>query len=781
MIAQYLQIKSQFPKMLLFYRMGDFYEMFFDDAEYAHKLLDITLTTRGQSAGTPIPMAGVPYHAADNYLARLLRMGESVAICEQVGDPATSKGPVARKVTRIMTPGTLTEDNLLEANQDNALCALHFDQGVYGLSIIELASGEVFLFESEKSDAVAHELKRFNPAEVLLSEQPDLMQLAQHFSAKHIKPADYFAIKTDQLQAQWPKQEFKQGSASVAALNCCLRYLQDTQARDLPHLAPPQTLEANQFLQIDAVSQRNLELLQNLRGSKQHTLIEVLDKTTTSMGSRLLKRWLLRPLRLLDKIQQRQQAISGWQDKQQYFNLKSLLKQVGDVERITTRIAIHNARPRDLVQLRQTLALLPKLQDLLLHTNPHYLQDAFSKLPSFVQMYKLLCSSIKNEPAVVIREGGVINDGYDAELDELRAMGADTSRFLLKLEEQERERTNIPNLKVGFNKVHGFYIELTRAQSDLAPPHYHRRQTLKNAERYITEELKAHEDKVLSARERALQREKHLYDELLQTLAQDTVALQRLARVLAQLDVIANLAERADALQLVCPQFSEKNILHIKNGRHLVVEQVSNTPFVPNDLTLDAKTRMLLITGPNMGGKSTYMRQSALIVILAHMGSFVPAESAILGPIDRIFTRIGSADDLASGQSTFMVEMSEMATILRDATEHSLVLVDEIGRGTSTFDGMSLAQSIANYLATQIGAFTLFATHYFELTRLEESLKTLKNVHFSAAEHQGELVFLHSVQEGPASQSYGIEVARKAGLPEVVVVSAKRLLAEIEG
>ncbi len=766
--------------MLVFYRMGDFYEMFYDDAEYAHKLLDITLTTRGQSNGKPIPMAGVPHHAADNYLSRLLRMGESVAICEQIGDPATSKGPVARKVTRVMTPGTLTEDNLLEANQDNALCAMHYADGVFGLSIIELAGGEVYLFETDRIETLAHELKRFNPAEILLSGHKDLINLTQTYTSKLIKPNDYFVATTDQLLTQWPNQTFKQGNSSIAALNCCLKYLQETQARQLPHLTPPQTIDANQFLQIDAVSLRNLELLQNLRGERKHTVIEVLDKTATSMGSRLLKRWLVRPLRKQEMIKQRQHAIIALQKNQHYFASRPLLKQIGDVERICTRIALSNARPRDLTQLRQSLALLPALQQQLSKIDPHYLQDEFAQLPSFEAMYNLLQAAIKEEPAAVIREGGVIADGYDAQLDELRAMGGDTAAFLLKLEAAEREETGIPNLKVGYNRVHGFFIELTRAQSDLAPTHYHRRQTLKNAERYITEELKAHEDKVLSARDRSLQQEKHLYEDLLKVLAQDTVALQKLARVLAQLDVITNLAERADALQLACPEFSQQPGLSIAGGRHLVVEQLSPTPFVPNDLNFDENTRMLLITGPNMGGKSTYMRQTALIVVLAHMGCFVPAKRAVIGPFDRIFTRIGSADDLASGQSTFMVEMTEMAAILRDATQHSLVLVDEIGRGTSTFDGMSLAQSIAAYLANTVRAFTLFATHYFELTRLDENLKTLKNVHFSAAEHDGELVFLHTVKPGPANRSYGIEVAQKAGLPSEVVESASRLLAKIE-
>ncbi len=763
MMQQYLQIKAQFPHMLLFYRMGDFYEMFYDDAEYAHKLLDITLTQRGQSGGNPIPMAGIPYHAADNYLARLLRLGESVAICEQMGDPATSKGPVARKVTRIMTPGTVTEENLLNADQDNALCALHVNNTIYNLCVIELSSGQVYLFETQSIETLSHELKRFNPAEILLSDDATLIKIADPYPTKHIKSSDYF-----------------EGSGDSAALNGCLRYLQETQSRQISHLKQPEIIAANQFLQIDAVSQRNLELLINLRGSRQHTVIDVLDKTATSMGSRLLKRWLIRPLRNHDAIKQRQEAVKAWQHQQHYFSLRPLLKQIGDIERITTRVALNNARPRDLVQLRQSLGLLPELKTHLHKTTKHYLHDDVNQLPDFNPLYQLLSRAIQDEPAVVIREGGVIKDGYDLELDELRAMGADISSFLLKLEESERKETGISNLKVGYNKVHGFYIELTRGQAHLAPTHYHRRQTLKNGERFITETLKQYEDKVLSAHERALAREKYLYEELLKSLALETKALQQLARVLSELDVITNFSERADALKLVCPEFTEQSEISIKAGRHLVVEQVSASPFVPNDLLLNNQTRMLLITGPNMGGKSTYMRQTALIIILAHMGCFVPALSASIGLVDRIFTRIGSADDLASGQSTFMVEMSEMAAILREATEQSCVLVDEIGRGTSTFDGMSLAHSIANYLATQVRAFTLFATHYFELTRLEETLPTLRNVHFSAVEHQGELVFQHTVKPGPASQSYGIQVAHKAGLPEQVVKDAKDLLATME-
>lgn len=762
MMQQYLKIKAQYPNTLLLYRMGDFYELFFNDAIRAQQLLDITLTHRGSSAGHPIPMAGVPFHAVDGYLAKLLKLGESVAICEQIGDPSASKGPVERKVMRVITPGTITEEALLDPHTQSYLAVVYAKDNAYELCLADIASGQLLIYTTDSLDKLRHELIRANPAEVICNQTLDL-------------PASISVMTKSYLG------EVSQDHAVCPhALGGLYQYLAETHSVMLTHLRTPERLEPWQYLQVDVSSQRNLELLESLRGESKNNLLYLLDHTATPAGTRLLKRWLKQPIRHIPTLLMRQDAIKAIQSKQAYSELKLVLKQIGDIERISTRISMKTARPRDLTGLRQTLLDLPHIEHQIKQLNPHYLQEQITTLADFSHTRDLLIRAIKQEPAPIIRDGGVIAQGYDEELDMLQNLSVDASDFLNKLEAKERESTGIPTLKVGYNRVHGFFIELTRNQAGGAPAHYHRRQTLKNTERYITDELKQFEDKILSAKDRALSREKYLYEQLLEQLASQVSSLQVLAGFLAEVDVVANLAERADSLRWICPQFVEEPGIAIIHGRHPVVEALSSHPFVPNDTVLSREARMCLLTGPNMGGKSTYMRQTALIVILAHLGSFVPAQSAVLGPIDSIFTRIGSGDDLASGQSTFMVEMQETAHILQHATSESLVLIDEIGRGTSTFDGMSLARSIAEYLCSDIGCFTLFATHYFELTNLSEIYPHIFNAHCAASQHGDDLIFQHKIKAGPANKSFGIQVANMAGLPEKVIDNAKRVLKEME-
>lgn len=771
MMQQYLRIKAQYPNQLLFYRMGDFYELFYEDAVKAQQLLDITLTHRGNSAGQPIPMAGVPYHAADTYLAKLLKLGVSVAICEQIGDPALSKGPVERKVMRIVTPGTLTDEALLDPQAQHYLAVVYSQAGHYELCLADIASGQVLSFATDSYAALKNELVRANPAEVLLNDHPESLSLCEEIQARTIQNESYFNEQQARVRiaVQWTQApEFE----SRRALGCLLRYLDETQAVTLPHLRQPEILIPFQYLQVNATTQRNLELIESLRGDKKSSLFQILNHTATPAGTRLLKRWLLQPIRHRDTLLARQQAIKAIQHQQAYADLKPLLKQCGDLERIATRICLGSARPRDLTALRQTLIELPRIQAVLNGLTPHYLQAQAQDLTHFDEILTLLIKAIKEEPALIIREGGVIAQGYDEELDQLRALSHDASDFLIKLEAQERERTGLSTLKVGYNRIHGFFIEVSRQQADKLPPYYHRRQTLKNAERYITDELKQFEDKVLSAKDRALSREKYLYESLLEQLALQLVSLQDLALFLAEVDVLSNLTERADSLRWVCPEFTDEPGLAIQNGRHPVVEALSPYPFVPNDCYLTPAQRLCLITGPNMGGKSTYMRQTALMVILAHMGSFVPASKVVLGPIDSIFTRIGSGDDLASGQSTFMVEMKETAEILSQATNQSLVLIDEIGRGTSTYDGINLARSIAEYLCEDLQSYTLFATHYFELTDLPEKYPQIFNAHCTAVQEGEHLIFQHTLKPGPTNKSFGIQVAQMAGLPEKVIQRA---------
>lgn len=782
MMQQYLRIKAEHKEMLLFYRMGDFYELFFEDAEKVARLLNITLTARGQSAGKPIPMAGVPYHAAENYIAKLLKQGLSIAICEQIGDPKTSIGPVERQVVRILTPGTVSDAAFLEENRDNNLAALHIFENRFGLAILDMSSGRFVLIEVQSEEALYAELERIKPKELLISEECALT----FANARKRAPWDFeletaLRLLNQQMQthdlAGFGCLEF---SAALCAAGCLLQYTKETQRSALPHIRALHVERREESIILDAATRRNLEIETNLSGGNENTLSYVLDRTATAMGSRQLKRWLNRPLRQVNILSERQNAIKNLLTDRRYLSLHDTLRNISDLERILARVALKSARPRDLIELRTSLEVLPNIQDQLQNCVAAQLKYLSQVIQEFPEIVNLLKKALVENPPVTIRDGGVIAEGYDAELDELLKLSQNAGDFLIEMEEREKSRTGLSTLKVGYNRIHGFYIEISRLQAEQAPKEYIRRQTLKNAERFITPELKAFEDKALSSREKALAREKKLYDELLDKILIELNPLQECAHGLAELDVLNNLAERAETLNLTCPDLSEEIGIQIQEGRHLVVEAVLTTPFVPNDTTLNQHDRMLMITGPNMGGKSTYMRQTALIVLLSAIGSFVPASKAIIGPIDRIFTRIGAADDLASGRSTFMVEMTETANILHNATAQSLILMDEIGRGTSTFDGLSLAYACAKQLAKEIKAFTLFATHYFELTALAEEISTVKNIHFDATEHGEKIIFLHSVKSGPANQSYGIQVAQLAGVPRSVIQIAKNKLQELE-
>ncbi|WP_421621285.1 DNA mismatch repair protein MutS [Alkalilimnicola ehrlichii] len=787
MMRQFLRIKAEHPDILLFYRMGDFYELFYEDAERAAKLLDITLTTRGQSAGEPIPMAGVPVHAVESYLARLVRQGESVAICEQIGDPDNSKGPVERQVVRIVTPGTLTDEALLEERQSNILAALSCHQSRWGLASLELSSGRFSLTEPADEQALAADLERLNPAELLVDEALTLPTGLAVGPGLTRRPPWHFELDTatDLLTEQFGTRDLagfgaQDHSAGLAAAGALLQYVRETQRSALPHIRRLQVEHGDQAIVIDAASRRNLELERNLSGGTEHTLASVLDSTVNAMGSRLLRRWLNRPLRDRTTLQARHQAVEILMAESLTEALRRQLRGISDVERILARVALGSARPRDLTGLRETLARLPDIQATLTGAGAPRLVDLTAQCGEHPQTLDHLRRALVDQPPVVIRDGGVIAEGYDATLDELRTLSENADNYLLELEQRERERTGISTLKVGYNRVHGYYIEVTRAQADAVPAEYVRRQTLKGVERYILPELKAFEDKVLSAREKALAREKVLYEQLLASLASDLAPLQDTAAALAELDTLAAFAERAQALDYSRPELRDGAGLRIEAGRHPVVEYSLDGPFVPNDLTLDDRRRMLIITGPNMGGKSTYMRQVALITLMAHIGSFVPARAASLGPVDRIFTRIGASDDLAGGRSTFMVEMTETANILHNATAQSLVLMDEIGRGTSTFDGLALAWATAERLARDQRAYTLFATHYFEMTALPEQCPGASNVHLDAVEHGERIVFLHAVKPGPASQSYGLQVAALAGVPGPVLEAAREKLRALE-
>nr|WP_198650054.1 DNA mismatch repair protein MutS [Zobellella maritima] len=787
MMQQYLSLKSQHPDILLFYRMGDFYELFYDDAKKASRLLDISLTKRGQSAGTPIPMAGVPYHAAENYLARLVQLGESVAICEQVGDPATSKGPVERQVVRIVTPGTLSDEALLNERQDNCLAAVYHDGQQFGYGIIDVSTGRFVINQFHGEEALAAELQRTQPAELLYPEGFAWFSLIEQRKGLRRRPEWEFDLGTARhlLCQQFGTRDLigfgvEQAATALCAAGCLLQYVKDTQRTALPHINAIRLERAQDMVIMDAATRRNLELTLNLAGSVENTLAEVLDGTATPMGSRLLKRWLHQPSRNLPELQRRLDLIAILQEHGRHEDIKPLLRQIGDMERVLARLALRSARPRDLSRLRSALLVLPELQALLADAAPGCLEPLARRISAFPELAELLENAIVDNPPVVIRDGGVIRDGYHPELDEFRELAAGAHRYLEELEEREKLSTGIHTLKVAYNRVHGFYIEVGRASAHLVPPHYVRRQTLKNNERYIIPELKEYEDKVLNAQSKGLALEKKLYEGLLERLLQELAPLQQSAAALAECDVFANLAERAETLGYCRPELTEEEVIDIEEGRHPVVEQVMAEPFIANPLALSSNRKMLVITGPNMGGKSTYMRQTALIVLMAYIGSYVPAQKARIGRIDRIFTRIGASDDLASGRSTFMVEMTETANILNNASRHSLILMDEIGRGTSTYDGLALAWACADALANRLHAYTLFATHYFELTQVAELWPAVANVHLDAVEHQDTIAFMHAVQEGAASRSYGLQVAALAGVPKAVLALAKQKLSELE-
>jgi DNA mismatch repair protein MutS len=777
MMQQYLRIKSEHPDILVFYRMGDFYELFYDDAEKASRLIDLTLTQRGMSAGAPVKMAGIPVHSVEQYLAKLVKLGQAVAIAEQIGDPATAKGPVDRQVTRIVTPGTLTDSELLDDKSDNILLSLHRDRSTVGLAWLSLASGTLRVAEVAPQ-ALDNELRRIAPAEILT-----VSGLDGFFVTK--LPEWHFDVESGR------KKLLKQlGAASLAGFGCedltlaigacgaLLEYAAKTQGQALAHVTAVSAERAGEYVRLDAATRRNLELTETLRGEPAPTLFSLLDECSTGMGSRLLRHWLHHPLRDRGALAKRHDAVTALER----IEIGKILRRFCDVERITARIALKNVRPRELSGLRDSLKLLPELRAAMPDTAA-LLKDLTADLATPTEALQLLEKAIHPEPAARIIDGGVIADGYSAELDELRQLQTHSGQFLVELEAREKQRTGIPNLRVAYNSVHGYYIEVTNSHAGKVPDDYRRRQTLKNAERYITPELKTFEDKALSARDRALALEKSLYEQVLDKLPPHLGVLQKIARALAQTDVLANFSFLAIRKDLAKPEFTDQVQLEIDGGRHPVVEaqmEKMSDRFIANDCRLSPARRFLLITGPNMGGKSTYMRQVALIVLLAHIGSFVPARAARIGPVDQIFTRIGAADDLAGGRSTFMVEMTESAAILHNATEKSLVLMDEVGRGTSTFDGLALAWAIANHLIQKNRSMNLFATHYFELTRLALEHKDVANVHLDAVEHKDTVVFLHAVEEGPASRSYGLQVAALAGVPKPVVRQAQKYLQLLE-
>lgn len=787
MMQQYFKLKAEQPEILLFYRMGDFYELFYDDAKKASRLLDISLTKRGKSNGTPIPMAGIPYHSLEGYLAKLVHRGESVAICEQVGDPATSKGPVERKIVRIVTPGTISDEALLTERADNLLAALFHDGKTFGYATLDMGSGRFLINQFTSEETLQAELQRTDPVELLYCESFEPIQHINHLTGLRRRPEWEFDLQTSRnlLCKQFGTKDLigfgvENAQVALCAAGCLMQYVKETQRTALPHIRAIKLEQTEQMVVMDAATRRNLELTQNLSGGIENTLAEVLDHTATPMGSRLLKRWLHQPIRDSLVLQQRQSSIQALLDVGALNDLQPILRAIGDIERIIARLSLRSARPRDLVRLRNAFQQLPQLQTLLAEHETDHLTSLQQLAGEFSDLEQLLAVAIIDSPPVLIRDGGVIAPGYNQELDEWRLLSQGATDYLQALEEREKQQTGIATLKVGYNKVHGYFIEVSRLQSDQVPASYIRRQTLKNTERYIIPELKEHEDKVLSSQGKSLALEKQLYEQLLEQLLPHIPALQDSAAALSELDVLCNLAERAESLNYCKPSITTQPGIDIKNGRHPVVEQVMSDPFIANPVSLNPERRMLIITGPNMGGKSTYMRQTALITLMAHIGSFVPAEQVTTSLIDRIFTRIGASDDLASGRSTFMVEMTETANILHNATANSLVLMDEIGRGTSTYDGLSLAWACAEYLTNKIQAYTLFATHYFELTTLADQYASLANVHLDAVEHGDSIVFMHAVQDGAADRSYGLQVAALAGVPKSVIHAAKVKLHELE-
>ena len=792
MMRQYLTIKAEFPNILIFYRMGDFYELFFDDAKKASDLLDISLTARGKTGGNAIPMAGVPYHAVDTYLAKLVKLGESVAICEQIGDPATSKGPVERKVVRVVTPGTISDEALLVDRQDNLIVAIfspavNHGNKAFGLAYLDMTSGRFVLTEPQTQEQLLAELQRLTPAELLYSESFSQYSLIENYKGLRRRSDWEFDLDTATtlLNQQFGTKELagfgvNDKPLGLAAAGCLFQYVKECQRSALPHIRSIICESSATGVILDAATRRNLELTVNLHGGSENTLSAILDKSATPMGSRLLKRWIHFPLRDAEILTNRYNAIDSILSSDLQFNLFSLLKQLGDIERIVSRIALRSARPRDFARLRNALQQLPDLQSMLSQYTSGYLHTLAGHSQPLPNIQQLLENALVENPPVLIRDGGVIAPGYHQELDVLRDLSDGATDFLAQLEAKEKQRTGIHSLKVGYNKVHGFFIEISRSAASQVPDDYIRRQTLKNNERFITEELKQHEVTVLSAQSKFLALEKRLYEQLFDQVLPELEHLQQLAQAIAELDVLNTFAERSETLNYTKPSLSTEPGINIEGGRHPVVEQMTQDAFIANPVALTPQRKMLIITGPNMGGKSTYMRQTALIVLLAHIGCFVPANAANIGLVDRIFTRIGASDDLASGRSTFMVEMTETANILHNATDKSLVLLDEIGRGTSTYDGLSLAWACAEMLALQTKAFTLFASHYFELTKLAEQIDIVANVHLDAVEHNDNIIFMHAVQEGAASKSFGLQVAQLAGVPKAVIHRAKQRLNELE-
>ncbi len=787
MMQQYMRIKAQHPNELLFYRMGDFYELFFEDAQKASDLLDITLTARGKKEGNPIPMCGVPHHSADNYLSKLIKNGVSVAICEQVGDPQTTKGPVERKVMRVLTPGTVTDEALLDEKSENLLVSVAQRDETFGIASLDICSGSFQINEVCSKDIFLSEIERLSPKEIIISDcfsaskmlDPNIcvnhkslwefdLDVAEKTLNSHFGTHDLTAFGCDDMKL------------GISAAGCLLKYALDTQRNDLSHIQKITTETQSDKVILDPASRKNLEIDQNLNGGTRNTLYEVMNTTATSMGARLLRRMLNQPSQDINALTKTQNSIESLHKELIYQSIHESLKNVGDMERILTRVALRSARPRDLTRLAISIDQLPLIQNNLSTCNDEHIDTLKNAAQPFPNLSALLQKAIIENPPMTIREGGVIADGYDNELDELRALNSNAGQYLIDMENEEKEKTGISTLKVGYNRVHGYYIEISKGQSTQAPIEYIRRQTLKNAERYITPELKRFEDKALSAKSKALTREKILYEELLDEINLDIQELRECAESLAQIDVLSSLAERAKTLKFCKPSLTKTSMIKIQDGRHLVIENSIDSPFIPNDLSMDQDRRMLIITGPNMGGKSTYMRQTALIVLLAQVGSFVPAAKAEIGIVDRIFTRIGSSDDLAGGRSTFMVEMVETANILHNSSERSLVLMDEIGRGTSTFDGLSIAWACANFLVSEVKALTLFATHYFELTKLPSHEKISANVHLNAEEYKDRIIFMHKVIEGPANKSYGLQVAKLAGIPDNVITVAREQLRLLE-
>jgi DNA mismatch repair protein MutS len=787
LMQQYLRIKADYPDIILLFRMGDFYEVFYEDARRAANLLDITLTSRGMSAGAPIPMAGIPFHALDGYLVKLIRKGESDAICEQVSEPTAGKGIVERKVVRIVTPGTVTDEALLSGRQDNLLAAAARIGKSWALAWMDLSSGRFLARLLATRDELETQLERLLPAELLISEGADWAESLSGQRGLRKRAPWHFDRETAYhlLIQQFGTRDLagfglEDEPAAIAAAGALLQYAQETQRTALPHLRAIQMENPHTHLHLDAATRRNLELLHHPEGRSEHTLAGIMDSTITPMGGRLLRRWIAEPIRDRERLQLRHSSVGVLLETRLYEALRSQFRSVGDVERILARVALGSARPRDLTTLRQTLGVLPGIKASLMDVNRDPLNQCGEAIECLPDLHELLCAALVDEPPVLIRNGGVIAAGYDAELDELRGLSENADDFLLEYENRQREESGIASLKVGYNRVHGYFIEITHAHQDKVPLHYKRRQTLKAAERYITDELKTFEDRVLSSRERAQAREQYCYEQLVCRLQTDLEPLQTMANAIARLDVLCAFTERAMTLDFCCPELSQQTGIDIRDGRHPVIENVQTETFTPNNTQMNPLRRMLIITGPNMGGKSTYMRQTALICLLAYTGSWVPASSAVIGPLDRIFTRIGAGDDLSRGRSTFMVEMTETANILHSASQHSLVLMDEIGRGTSTYDGLALAWAVAEYLAREVKAYTLFATHYFELTHLPAQLEGVHNVHLKAVEYGERIVFLHSVNDGPASQSYGLQVAALAGIPKNVLKRARFQLSKLE-